>query len=166
MNGSRVILAAAVGVVGVYGIVGMAQKSTSPVTGVWRVAEVTTTGQNARKVTAPQPGLYIFTSGHYAIETVNTDSARPDLPPPDKRTDKQIADAFGPFTANAGSYEVKGNEVTFKIEVAKNPATMRAGSFQISTFRLEGKNTLLLTTKANNDGPAQNPFTTKLTRIE
>jgi hypothetical protein len=169
MKGSRVIFAAAaVGVCfGVGQVVSFAQsKAGSPVTGVWRVVEVTTTGQNARTVTNPQPGLYIFTANHYAIEMVNRDAPRSELPPEGQRTDKQIADAFGPFTANAGSYEVKGNEITFKRMVAKDPGNMKAGNFQIVTFRLEGKSTLFVTGKANDAGPAQNPTTIKLTRIE
>src|SRR5262249_32780978 len=144
--------------------IGVAQsKSTSPLIGVWRVAEVTVTGPNARKITSPQPGLFIFTARHYALETVTSDAPRPELPPADKRTDKQIVDAFGPFTANAGSYEIKGNEVTNKVIVAKNPGTMKAGRFQIYSFRSEGKDTLWLTQKATDEGPAQDPVTFKLT---
>jgi len=50
--------------------------------------------------------------------------------------------------------------------VAKNPATMKAGRFQTYTFRLEGKDTVWLTQKATDEGPAQNPATIKLRRIE
>ena len=154
-------------IVSVGHIVGVAQsKSASPLMGAWKVAEVTRTGARAGKTTSPQPGLYIFTAGHYAVETVNSDAPRPDLPPAETRTDKQVAEAFGPFTANAGSYEIKGNEVTTHVMVAKNPGTMKDGSFQLVTFRLEGKNTLWLTQKSNSNGPAQNPTTIKLKRIE
>jgi len=155
-------------VVGLAQSVGMAQsgKSTSPLIGVWRVAEVTTTGPNARKITNPQPGLLIVTAGHYANERVTSDAPRPELPPADKRTDKQVADAFGPFNANAGTYEIKGNEITAKRMVAKNPATMKAGNFEVDTFRLEGKDTLWVTAKATGDGPVQNPTTIKYIRIE
>jgi hypothetical protein len=138
----------------------------SPVVGVWQVAEVTTTGPNARTVTNPQPGLYIFTPGHYAQERVTSDTPRAELPPADQRTDKQAADAFGPFAANAGSYEIKDNEITIKRTVAKDPTAMKAGNLQVLTFRLEGKDALWLTQKASQAGPVQNPTTIKLTRVE
>lgn len=140
-------------------------KSASPVVGVWQVAEVTTTGPNGHKNASPQPGLYIFAASHYAQERVTSDTPRAELPTTE-RTDKQVADAFGPFNANAGSYEVKGNEIWFKRVVAKSPATMKAGNFEIDTFRMEGKNSLWLTPKETAEGQPRNPTTVKLTRIE
>ena len=165
---SRVVLAAAAVsmCLGVGQLVTRAQGKTSPVTGVWKVTEVTTTGPNARKTTNPQPGMIIFTASHYATVRVTSDAPRAELPPPDQRTDKQMAEAFGPFVANAGTYEIKGNEITTKELVAKNPGAMKPGTFVIQTFRMEGKDTLWLTQKANANGPAQNPTTLKLTRIE
>ena len=60
---------------------------------------------------------------------------------------------------------------TFRIFVqygiaAKNPAEMRAGNFLTFTFRLEGPDTLWLTTKTDENGPLANPTTVKLTRLE
>jgi hypothetical protein len=145
---------------------GPGRQEQSPVIGVWQVAEVTTTGPNGRTVTNPQPGLFIFTAGHYAQERVTADTPRAELPPADQRTDKQVADAFGPFAANAGTYEIKDNEITIRRAVAKDPTAMKAGNLQILTFRTESKDALWLTTKANQTGPVQNPTTIKLTRIE
>jgi hypothetical protein len=168
MSGSRVILAAAaVGAcLGVGQMVSLAQGKTSPVVGVWRVAELTRTGPNAGTNAHPQPGLYIFTARHYSIETVTSDGPRPELPE-QGATDKQRSDAFGPpFTANAGTYEIKGNELIDTVIVAKNPNIMRTGALQTFTFKMEGKNTLWLTQKANQNGPVTNPPTVKLTRVE
>src|SRR5215831_10089925 len=142
------------------------REDQSPVIGVWQVAEVTTTGPNARTVAKPQPGLFIFTAGHYAQERVTADAPRAELPPADQRTDKQTADAFGPFAANAGTYDVKDNEITIKRMVAKDPTAMKAGNLQVLTFRLDGRDALWLTPKANQTGPVQNPTTIKLTRSE
>ena len=139
--------------------------ASSPVIGVWRVSEVTFTGPNARTVKNPQPGIVIFTPGHYSIELVNTEAPRPELPL-EGATDKQRADAFGPFTANAGTYAIKGNELTRTIMVAKNPRTMSGGRFNVETFKMEGKNTLWLTDKADSTGPTANPTTVKFTRLE
>ena len=155
-------------VVGIAEIVGFAQRgsSNSAVIGVLRVAEETTTGPNGRKNTNPQPSVRIFTQRYYSIDEVTSDAPRPELPPQGKATDKQVAEAFGPFTGQAGTYEIKGNELTTKRIAAKNPGTMRSGTFTTVTFRMEGKDTLWTTTKADQDGPIKNPTTTKLTRLE
>ena len=88
-------------------ILGHAQfgNSNSGVIGVWSVSEMTFKGPNERTVTKPQPGIVIITPHYYSRNLVTSDAPRPDLPPPHKLTDKQIADAFGPFIANAGTYE-------------------------------------------------------------
>ena len=126
---------------------------------------MTITGPNARTIASPQPGLYIFTPRYYSIDMVTSDTPRPDLPQ-QGATDKQRADAFGPFTANAGTYAIKGNELTNTIIAAKNPNAMTSGGFQVFTFQMDGKKTLWLTQKANQNGPATNPTTIKLTRME
>ena len=168
MPSPRLLAAAAlIGTLGMtLGVVVSAQRGSSPsIVGVWRISEVTITGPNARKITSPQPGLRIFTQRHYSLSEVTADKPRPELPPQGKATDKQIADAFGPFTGQAGTYEIKGNEITTRPIAAKNPNAMQAGSFTTSTFTLDGS-TLTMTTKANAAGPIANPTTVRLTRIE
>jgi hypothetical protein len=153
--------------IGVGQFVGLAQSaSTSEIIGVWRVSEVTTPGPNGRKVTDPQPSLGIFTPRYFSAIAVTSDAPRPESAPGEQQTDKQLADAFGAFRAQAGTYEIKGNEITYRIIVTKNPSGMRAGSFVTDTFRMEGKDTLWLTRKATDAGPARNPTTWKLTRLE
>jgi hypothetical protein len=154
--------------IGIAQIVGHAQRggSNSGVIGVWRVSEITFIGPNERTVTNPQPGIVIITPHYYSRNLVTSDAPRPELPPSDKRTDKQIADAFGPFTANAGTYEIRGNELTTKRIAAKNPDEMRAGNYLTFMFRLEGRDTLWLTSKTDENGPVANPTTVKLTRLE
>jgi hypothetical protein len=142
--------------------------ATTSIQGAWKVAEVTFTGPNARKMTSPQPSVRIFTQRHYSFNDVNGDKPRPELPaaPQPQATEKQLADAFGPFTGQAGTYEVSGHEITVRPVAAKSPNAMRAGAFNTSTFRFEGNNTLWLTSKANAAGPVANPTTLKLTRLE
>jgi hypothetical protein len=148
------------------GIVLFAQRGSSPsIVGVWRVSERTITGPEARKITNPQPGLRIFTQRHYSVTEVDSDKPRPELPPEGQRSDKQYADAFDPFTARAGTYEIKGNEITTRPIADKSPNAMRAGNFITFTFMIEG-NTLTITGKANQAGPIANPTTTKYTRVE
>jgi hypothetical protein len=141
------------------------QSSSASLVGVWRVAEVTYTGPNARKLTNPQPSMRIFTQRHYSFNDVTSDTPRGELPQaPTQPTDKQLADAFGPFIGQAGTYEVRGNELTTRPVVAKNPNGMRGGVFNTFTFVLEGQ-TLTLTPKATQNGPIANPTTLKLAKI-
>jgi hypothetical protein len=165
MVGKRFSIAGALVAAAVIGV--FAQRGNSPsIVGVWKVSEITTTGPNARKIANPQPGLRIFTQRHYSISEVTSDKPRLELPPLGQAaTDKQLSDAFGPFTGQAGTYEIKGNELTTRAAAAKSPNAMRAESFITSTFVLEG-NSLTITTKVNATGPIANPTTTKYTRVE
>lgn len=147
-------------------LVGSGFASPNPLQGAWKVTEVTTTGPKGAKQSAPQPGFYIFTGKHYSIVTVNSDGPRPDLPQDtNTATLEQLQASWGPFTGQSGTYEVKGSEVTFHALAAKNPSAMKAGNFSTSTFKIEGS-TLTLVNKANQAGPATNPTTRKLTRVE
>ena len=132
--------------------------------GVWKVTEVTFTGPNARTITNLQPGLFIFTKKHYSVQAVTGEKPRPDLPQ-ENATDAQIAAAFRSFSANAGTYEIKGTTVTIRQMVAKNPNNMKPGSFVTFDFKIDG-NTLSLTPKVNTAGPIANPLTLKLVRLE
>jgi hypothetical protein len=150
------------------GVIAVAQSkpSPSPLRGVWRVTEVTTTGPTASTNTSPQPGLYIFTDRHYSIVRIGSDQPRPDLPTDiEKATAAELRAVWGPFVSNAGTYEVSGGNVTMRPIVAKNPAVMSAGASNVSSFKVDGK-TLWLTGVRNQSGPVTNPATVKLTRVE
>jgi hypothetical protein len=136
------------------------------VEGAWRVTEVQRTGPNAGTNSKPQPGLYLFTGKHYSIITVNSDQPRPDAPADaSKATAAELNAVWGPFTANSGTYEISGDTLTIHQMVAKNPGVMRSGSFTTYSMKLQG-NTLTLTQTKNQNGPVNNPTTTKLTRVE
>jgi hypothetical protein len=143
----------------------VAQQKPGNIQGVWRVAEATFTGPNARTVKSPQPGIRIFTQRHYSINDVTTEKPRAEHPPQGQATDKELADAFGPYTGQAGTYELKGAEITLRVVSAKSPNAMRSGNFTTLTFRFDGE-ALVLTGKANAAGPIANPTTLRLTRIE
>jgi hypothetical protein len=139
--------------------------SNASVIGVWRVSEWTTSGPNGRKITNPQPTVIIFTRRYFSRNEVTSDVPRPELPA-QGATDKQVADAFRLFDGEAATYEIEGNEITFKRIVTKNPASMRDGNFLVVTFRMEGNDTLWITAKANQNGPIANPTITRLNRLE
>ena len=140
--------------------------STPSIQGTWRVVEITTTGPNGTTNSKPQPGLRLFTGKYYSITLVQGTDVRPNFKDPAKVTPDEALAVWQPFAANAGTYEIKGNEIIYKRIVAKNPAVMRAGNSASDTFRFEGKDTLWLVEKTNQDGAIQNPSTYKLIRVE
>jgi hypothetical protein len=138
--------------------------ASSSLVGVWKVVEVTRTGPNAHTNTSPQPGLYTFTAGYFYKTEVTAEAPRPELPP--NPTDKQLVDAWTPYFSVAGSYETKGDELIMHRFLSKGPNGMRPGTTVSDTFRLEGKDTLWLTDRVDQNGPVQNPTTRRLTRLE
>ena len=137
--------------------------------GAWRVSEVVVTGANASTNSNPQPGLYIFTDRHYSIVTVNSPAPRKPLSPlkvagkPSQAELMEHYEQWNPFTANSGTYTVKGNIVTTRPLVAKNHAVM-TGNDQIREFKIEA-NTLTLVQKSAAGQPASETRT-RLTRAE
>src|SRR5262245_26505886 len=127
--------------------------SKSPLEGVWKVSEVVITGNNARTISAPQPGLYIFTKTHYSIMFVSPDVVRP------KEINNQSPDAdrlkaYDAFTANSGTYEVKGTTYITHPLVAKNPNAMTPNPTPTPVeFKVEG-NTLWVIQKSAPGQPA------------
>ena len=131
-------------------------QSAGSLKGAWKVVAVT--AADGKADTAPQPGLYVFTGTHYSIQRVN--SARPataGVSSPDK---DRLA-AYDAFTANTGTYEVKGNTLTTKPLVAKNPSVM--GTTGQSELRFEGTSVVHVTSP-NPGGVGKT--TVKLQRVE
>jgi hypothetical protein len=82
-----------------------------------------------------------------------------------KATADELRAAWGPFAAEAGTYEITGNLITMRPVAAKNPAAMAPGAFTTWSYRLEGK-TLWVTAERNQKGPIANPVTVKCVRAE
>jgi hypothetical protein len=145
------------------------QAAESPIDGVWRITSVTTTGANAATNKSPQPSLLIFARGHYSWLNVNGTTARKQraaAATPGKLTDAEKIAAFdewGPFTANAGTFEVKGSTLTRRPTVAKNVGAMAPSANPIAQeFKIDGS-TLTLTSPAPGDPKGQLRYT--LTRV-
>ena len=142
-------------------------QSKAKLQGAWRVAEVKSTGPNARTNSNPQPGLVLFTGKYYSIMTVNSEQPRPDTPADAaKATGQQLAAVWGPFTANSGAYEISGDTIVVHPQVAKNPQVMRAGSSTTYSFKLDGKTLTVTMIKDVGGAAVANPTTIKLTRVE
>jgi len=135
--------------------------------GVWRVVEATITGPGARTIAfTDRPNLTMITDKHYSRVEVQADGPRPVVADVAKATADELRAAWGPFVAEAGTYEVtSGGLVTMRPIAAKNPAVMGPGVFITYAFKLEG-NSLSLTQQRNQSGPFNNPFTLKLVRVE
>ena len=65
-------------------------------------------------------------------------------PPTQAPTAAELLAMWGPFVANAGTYDISGDSVTFRPMVAKMPEVMKPGNSATAQFKLEG-DTLTLT---------------------
>ena len=153
-------------------------QSRQSIEGVWRVVEITISDSPAGRQdpfaafpvgthTNFQPELMIFTGRHYSRTTDTAARPRPTTPykTPGKPTLEELQAEWGPFVANAGTYEVSGTTVTLRAIVAKNPRAQRDKNFTTLTFKIEGNN-LWLTPVETEAGPIPNPVTSKYVRVE
>jgi hypothetical protein len=141
--------------------------------GVWRAVEVTVTNPNPPPNARPkgthtnlQPNLLIFTAKHYSVIADTAVEPRPTTPVKEegKPTVEELQARWGPFTANAGTYEVSGDTLTTHPVVAKNPALQGKGVLH-ATIKLEGDN-LWVTVLEGATGKIENPTTVKHVRVE
>ena len=136
------------------------------VQGVWSLTEITTTGPNGSTTQASQPSMYLFTKKHYSVIYVSRSDPRPPIADISKATADELRDVFvNSFIANAGTYEVKGGKLTMRPMVAKSPGFMEPGTFVTTSIKLDG-NVMTLVSDSSNNGPAANPTTFKLKRVE
>ena len=144
------------------------QSKQGSIQGVWQLVEATITGPGARTITFPEPrrNLVIITARHYSRVEDQSEKSRPIVADVAKASADELRAAWGPFVAEAGTYELaNGNQLTMRPIAAKNPAVMGAGVFITYSYKLEG-DTVSLTQQRNHTGPFANPFTLKLVRVE
>jgi hypothetical protein len=144
-----------------------AQRARPSIQGVWKIVEATVTGPGARTIAfADRPNLTIFTGKHYSRVEVQADGPRPVLTDVAKATADELRTVWGPFVAEAGTYDVTPDGlITMRPIASKNPAVMGPGVFLAYAYKLDGS-TLSLTQHHNQNGPFANPFSLKLTRVE
>ncbi len=143
-----------------------AGQSQPSIQGVWRPVErviprSTTPGDRVDPFghvpvgtqTDLQPGLLIFTARYYSRTTDTSVGPRPTAPygTPGKPTVDELQVRWGPFQANAGTYELSGNTVMLRILVSKDPGGQRGDTFARLAVALDG-NTLSLTPVENDAG--------------
>ena len=142
-----------------------AQSKPASLQGVWKAVEVTVTGPNAKTMTTLQPNLTLVSAKHYARVEVQSEGPRPIVADVAKATADELRAAWGPFVAEAGTYELAGDSMTVHPIVSKNPAVMVPGAVIVYSCILKG-DTVTVTVRRNQKGPVQNPFTIKLVRVE
>jgi len=156
-----------IAIVGALGASTAAQSKTGALQGVWQTVELTITGPGARTITLPEPlaNLTIFSGRHYTRVEVQTDKPRPILAAPASATADELRATWGPFVAEAGTFEATDNAITMLPIASKNPAIMGPGVSITYSFKIEGK-TMWMTQVRNQTGPFPNPFTAKMVRVE
>jgi hypothetical protein len=143
------------------------QSKSGSIQGVWQAVEVTISGPTPRTFTIPEPrpNLTILTAKHYSRVQVESEGPRPILTDPAKANADELRSTWGPFAAEAGTYEITGNLITMRPIAAKNPAAMVPGAFSTWSYKLVA-DTLWVTAQRNQNGPSVNPVTVKCVRVE
>ena len=132
--------------------------------GVWRTVEVVVPGPTPQTF-RPAATLAIFHGKHYGRVEVHVDGVRPVLKDPATASADELRAVWGPFVAEAGTFDVSGNNVTMQASVAKSPAAMTTGATSVLSYQRSG-DTLTLTQLRTPSGPSPAPVTIKLVRVE
>jgi hypothetical protein len=135
-----------------------AQPKAGSMQGVWQVVDVAIPFSD-------RPNLTIITPRHYSRVEVQADGPRPVLADVTKATADELRATWGPFVAEAGTYEVTGDLITMRPIASKNPAVMGPGVFITYAYKRDG-DTMWLTQQRNERAPFANPVTFKLVRVE
>ena len=122
-----------------------ANEDANPLVGAWQVTKMMTTSPDSSyTISDPQPGLYLFTEGHYSMMYVPAGEPRPldagDVPilgaliP----TDAEKIASWETIIANSGSYAISGSTLTTRPMVAKSANLMAAGDPLLMTYQVTG----------------------------
>lgn len=134
-------------------------QASPTIQGAWRIVEVTTTGPDGSTNTSPQPSLLLFTDSYYSIVRVTSAEARPPFEDPANVTPEEALAVWGPFQAQAGTYETADESLTLRSQVAKNPSVMMPGAAFVFSFRLEGDTLTVISA-------GETPTTLRLQRVD
>ena len=135
------------------------------VAGAWRLDEIKSTATGVPSGKFTNPNMYLFTKGSWSIIRVEGDKPR-SMEPWATMTPEQVIDTYiKQFSASGGTYEMKGDTLTMKTTIAKNPAFMARANWISYTVKITG-NTMTLIATATNEGPIKNPQIMTLTRVD
>ncbi len=109
--------------------------SVNPLHGVWSMSEMTP-GGGSTTITPSQPGLFIFTEGHYsAVYTLGGEPRSQSAVSFNPTAEEKVAQ-YDSIILNAGTYDVSGSTVTFRPQIAKSPEFI--GGQSTMTFQIDG----------------------------
>jgi hypothetical protein len=140
-----------------------AQSGPAGLQGAWTIQDVST--PKPPDIPRKNPtGLMLFSGTHFSTVATN-DGTRPALPQGGaaKATAEQLRATWGPLVTGAGTFTVTGNTIKMTNVVGKGPVA--PGNFADWTFTLNG-DSLTMTQVKNQNGPAANPVTLRLTRAK
>ena len=107
--------------------------------GVWRITEIKVVNADGETLNSqPQPGFYIFTSGHYSA--IWTPGTKPRVPFADvwQAIDEEKVAAYDTIIVNTGTYELTESMLVTHPLLAKVPGF--AGGKASYKYRLDGDN--------------------------
>jgi hypothetical protein len=146
------------------GAICLHSQSANSMIGVWKVAEIVS--PQGEQNSNPQPTMYIFTARHYSHVSVTSPTPRPNFGE-GNLTDAQWVQMWEPFSATAGTYDLRGNTLTIRPIVAKNPAFMSGGTFTSFELTVEGKDVWIRATGSHVGSiPGASANRVKLVRLE
>ncbi len=95
----------------------------TPLTGAWEVIERSYQRGDLSWVNRnPEVERYVFTERYYGVQEIRESGPRPDFT--DTTTELERLAAFDVFHAHGGPYEVVGDRLVIRIDIAKSPNTM------------------------------------------
>jgi len=114
-----------------------------------------------------QPGLLIITAKHYSrtTDTAVQPRSTTDYAVAGTPTIEELQARWGPFAANAGTYELSGDTMTIRAFVSKEPRDQTGGRFARLRVRLDG-NVLSLTPFETSDGRIAAGVTSRYVQVE
>ena len=141
-------------------------RTTNSLQGVWQAVEVTMPGTTPRTIaiSEPRPNLTIITGRHYSRVQIDAEGPRPMVRDTAHASADELRALWGPVVAEAGTYDVSSDVITMHPAVSKNPTAMTPSAFTTWSYKLDG-NTLIVTARANQDGPVP-PVSVKAIRLE
>jgi hypothetical protein len=134
--------------------------ASDPIEGAWSLVETTSVSNDS--VLGNRPAVRLFVDGHFSLVREMGTAPRPAMLD-STATVAEVRAAWGPFEAQAGTYEIAGDTVITRPVVEKRPELMAPGTFRRSTYRVSG-DTLWITFVANQNGPSPNPSIDKFVR--
>ncbi len=107
----------------------------NPLDGVWSMSAMTP-GAGGATIDPSQPGLFIFTEGHYSAVYSLGAEPRPLAAAGFNPTSEEKVAQYDTIIVNTGSYEVSGSTITFRPMVAKSPEFV--GGQSTMDFQIDG----------------------------